>query len=55
MYWFFPRKMLPCISALDLARLITWFVVWALQYYTLWATNNLYAMTLNGQSVRVRR
>ena len=28
MYWFFPGKMLPCISALHWAHLRTWFVIY---------------------------
>jgi len=55
MYWFFPAKMLPCISALHWARYRTWFVMCGgrssiLHYGPLIETNYLYAPTPNGQS-----
>jgi len=58
-YWFFPGKMLPCISALHRARLRTWFVMRGgrssiLHYGPLIVTNYLYVPTPNGQA-RVRR
>ena len=51
MYWFFPEKMLPCISALQLSMFknLVCHVWWALEYFSLWATNrnnNLYAQCL---------
>ena len=54
MYWFFPGKMLPCISAFHWARLRTWFVMCGgrssiLHYGPLIETNFLYAPTPNGQ------
>jgi len=55
MYWFFPGKMLQCISALHTLgtlKNMVCHVWWALQYLALWATNRnyLYAPTPNGQS-----
>jgi len=54
MYWFYPGKMLPFISALHWARLRTWFVMCCgrssiLHYGPLIETNYLYAPTPNGQ------
>jgi len=54
MYWFFPGKTLPCISALHWARKRTWFAMCGgrssiLHYGPLIETNYLYAPTPNGQ------